>query len=202
MPKIVNKQAKKQEIVQAAIKVFAKRGVANTRMVEIAEAAGIGKGTIYEYFKDKNEIFAESFQHFMNMTDSVMGRSLFKITDPILKLKAFITSWIEVINNFGVDYIKVMLEFWAEGIRTNHNDGIGLIDMNKLYADYRAVIKAILDDGIRLGKFKKMNTTLTASILIGAFDGIMLQWILDKSVFTIDEAATHLFDDFLQGIIK
>ena len=202
MPKIVDKQAKKQEIVQAAIKVFAKRGVANTRMVEIAEAAGIGKGTIYEYFKDKNEIFAESFQHFMNMTDSVMGRSLFKTTDPVLKLKALITGWTEIINNFGFDYLEIMFEFWAEGIRGSHDDGMGLIDLNKLYADYRAVIKAILDEGIRLGKFKKIDTTLTASILIGAFDGIMLQWILDKSVFTIEEAATHLFDDFLQGIIK
>ncbi len=202
MPKIVDKQAKKQEIVQAAIKVFAKRGVANTRMVEIAEAAGIGKGTIYEYFKDKNEIFAESFQHFMNMMDTVMGRSLFKITDPVLKLKALITGWTEIISNFGFDYLEVMFEFWAEGIRASHDGGMGLIDLNKLYADYRTVIKAILDEGIRLGKFKKMNTTLTASILIGALDGLMLQWILDKSLFTIDDVATHLFDEFLQGIIK
>ena len=107
-----------------------------------------------------------------------------------------------LLNNFGVDYIEVMFEFWAEGIRTSHDGEMGVINLNKLYADYRTVIKAILDEGIRLGKFKKMDTTLTASILIGALDGLMLQWILDKSLFTIDDAATHLFDEFLQGIIK
>ena len=171
-------------------------------MVEIAEAAGIGKGTIYEYFKDKNEIFAESFLHFMNMMDTVMGKRLFKITDPVLKLKAIITGWTEIVSNFGVEYIEVVFEFWTEGIHTGHDGATGLIDINKLYADYRTVVKAILDEGVRLGKFKKMNTTLTASILIGALDGLMLQWVLDKSLFTIDDIATHFFDEFLQGINK
>ena len=56
MPKIVDKEAKKLDIVHAALKEFARRGVANTKMADIATAAGIGKGTIYEYFKDKNEM--------------------------------------------------------------------------------------------------------------------------------------------------
>ena len=46
MPKIIDKNAKKQEIIQAAMKVFAQRGYANTKMAEIAEATNIGKGTI------------------------------------------------------------------------------------------------------------------------------------------------------------
>ncbi|MCP4754546.1 MAG: helix-turn-helix transcriptional regulator [Proteobacteria bacterium] len=47
MPKIVDKAAKKGEILSSAIKVFAEKGVANTKMVDIARRAEIGKGTIY-----------------------------------------------------------------------------------------------------------------------------------------------------------
>ena len=61
-PKIIDKEAKKAEILQAAMQVFSRKGVAKTRMADIAVAAGIGKGTIYEYFRSKEEIFAAAFQ--------------------------------------------------------------------------------------------------------------------------------------------
>lgn len=202
MPKIVDKKAKKREIVQAAVKIFAKRGVANTKMADIAQAAGIGKGTIYEYFKDKNEIFTESFSRFLDMTDTIIGKRLLRLSDPVQKLKAMVSGFTEIISDFGYDYIEVMFEFWAEGIRSKHENGVELIDLNKYYVDYRRITKAILDEGVRLGKFKEMDTQLTASILIGAFDGLMLQWVLDQSIFSIDEAVTHLLDEFLKGIIK
>ena len=57
-PKIVDKEAKKTQIIIAATQVFSKLGVAKTKMIDIAQAAGIGKGTIYEYFRSKEEIFS------------------------------------------------------------------------------------------------------------------------------------------------
>lgn len=200
MPKKVDREARKKDIIQAALKVFAKKGVANTLMAEIAEAASIGKGTIYEYFKNKNEIFADSFLLFLDAMDTTMGKRLYKLTDPVQKLKALILGWVEVFDSIGFDYIEVILEFWAEGIRTTHAGSCGIIDLKGLYADFRQMIKAILDEGIKAGKFRELNTTLTASILIGALDGLMLQWILDKSIFSINEAAEHLADEFLIGI--
>jgi len=50
---------KKEEIIQAAVQVFSSKGYHNTRMEEIAAAAGIGKGTIYEYFDSKLQLFQE-----------------------------------------------------------------------------------------------------------------------------------------------
>ena len=61
MPKIVDKAAKKNEILLAAMRLFAEKGVVNSKMADIAIAAGIGKGTIYEYFRSKEEIFGEAF---------------------------------------------------------------------------------------------------------------------------------------------
>jgi len=202
LPKIVDKDAKKHDIVQAALTIFARKGVANTKMADIAKAAGIGKGTIYEYFRDKDEIFFESFTHFMEMIDLTMGRRLYRLTDPVEKLRAFFEGWSEIIGVAGQDYIEIMLEFWAEGIRSNHDFASGPVNLKKVYEDFRGVIKSVLEEGIRQGKFRTMNTTLSAATLIGALDGLMLQWILDKSIFSIDEACNHLLDEFLNGISK
>jgi AcrR family transcriptional regulator len=202
MPKIVDKEAKRLDIIHAALKEFARRGVANTKMADIATAAGIGKGTIYEYFKDKNEIFMASFNQFLEMMDTIWGKRLFRITDPVQKLKAFFLGWAEILTHTGNDYIEVMLEFWAEGIRKNHDFGKEPVNLKELYEQFRAMLKSILDDGIRSGQFRKMNTTYTASIMIGALDGLMLQWILDKSIFSVNEILEHLVDEFLKGIMN
>ena len=64
-PIIVDKELKKQDILVAALKVFARQGIAKTKMIDIAIEAGIGKGTIYEYFRSKEEVIRESFQAFL-----------------------------------------------------------------------------------------------------------------------------------------
>ena len=85
MPRSIDKQAKKQDIIKAAMKVFAQKGFANTKMADVAEMANIGKGTIYEYFKSKEEIFEFVFSHFMESMETSVARAIFKITDPVKK---------------------------------------------------------------------------------------------------------------------
>ena len=63
MARIVNKKEKREKILEAAISVFAKKGTAKTKTADIAEAAQIGKGTIYEYFQSKDEIIMAAFYY-------------------------------------------------------------------------------------------------------------------------------------------
>jgi AcrR family transcriptional regulator len=65
-PIVVDKAKKKTDILNAAIEVFATKGVANAKMNDIAIAANIGKGTIYEYFSSKEDIFSTAFHVFLN----------------------------------------------------------------------------------------------------------------------------------------
>ncbi len=57
MPKIVDYESKKQEIIEKSKVVFAKRGYYNTNISHISEKCGMGRTTIYQYFKNKDEIF-------------------------------------------------------------------------------------------------------------------------------------------------
>jgi len=197
-PKLIDKEVKKQEILIAAMKVFARKGVANTKMADVAESAGIGKGTIYEYFKSKDDIFAEAFSHFMEQMDAVIAKRLFKIHDPIEKLDAGITAWVEVIKNCSIDFMEIIMDFWAEGVRHKHKTTV--FDLDKMYDEYRRMLVEILEDGISKDKFRPMNTTIVASILIGAIDGLVLQWIMDRNLFQFEEAANVLKKIFIEGL--
>ena len=200
MPKIINKEAKKLEIIQAAMKVFAQKGFANTKMSDIAEAAKIGKGTIYEYFKSKDEIFEYVFTHFMESMETVVAKSIFKITDPVEKIRTIFLSWAEMTSSHSNDFVEIMLDFWAEAVRNKDSKKLGIINLDKMYEEFRIVIKSILDEGVRLGKFKSVDTYLTASLMLGAMDGLMIQWIMNKEIFDIKKATEHSTNVFLTGI--
>ncbi|MFQ5541718.1 MAG: TetR/AcrR family transcriptional regulator, partial [Candidatus Binatia bacterium] len=66
MPIIVDKDRKRREILQAAMQVFAREGYHRARIEAVAEEAGIGKGTVYEYFKSKTDLFLALHEHMLS----------------------------------------------------------------------------------------------------------------------------------------
>ena len=202
MPKIVDKEAKKMEILHAAMQVFAQKGVVNTKMIDIATSAGIGKGTIYEYFRSKEDIFASSYIYFFSMTKSMVLDGLSKEDDPSSQLLIVLKISLDAFMHLGGDYANIMMDFWAEGIRTKNQDLLAAINLKGIYKDYRKLIEKILKEGIKKDVFKPMDTHSIASILIGAFDGILLQWIMDRKAINLKKAPTILLNGFLDGIRK
>ena len=200
MPKIINKKAKKEEIIRAAMEVFARKGFANTKMIDVARSAKIGKGTIYEYFKNKNEIFEQGVLFLMDNFETNIAKKIYKITDPVEKLTAIFQSFIDFFEGESAEIMEVMLDFWAEAIRKKDEKNIKLIDLEKIYSDFRKMIGTVLEDGIRIGKFKPMNTFMVASLFIGMTDGLMLQWIMNRNLINISEAIRSLLEEILPGI--
>jgi AcrR family transcriptional regulator len=197
-PKIINRENKKREILISAMGVFARQGVAKTKMIDIANEAGIGKGTIYEYFKNKDDIFFESFRYFMQQTDSIVTQRLQNIQDPVAKLEGYIDGWLESLAD-SIDLVAIMMDYWAEGIRAKNEDSV--FNLKKIYAEYREAIQALLDEGVTAKKFKPVDTQITASILIGMLDGIALQWIMDRELFQFTEVADAIKKSFINGLI-
>ncbi|MBN1352761.1 TetR/AcrR family transcriptional regulator [candidate division KSB1 bacterium] len=200
MPKKIDKAAKKLEIIKHAMRVFAQKGYAKTKMADVALAAKIGKGTIYEYFKSKDEIFNFVFTHFMDSMETIVAKAIFKLTDPVEKIKTIFTSWAAHITSHENDIMEIMLDFWAEAVRKKDDKEIAMIQLDKIYDDFRRIIQSILEEGIRTGSFKKIDAYYTASLILGAMDGMMIQWILNKELFDIKKATEHSIQVFLTGI--
>ncbi|MBD3377576.1 TetR family transcriptional regulator [candidate division KSB1 bacterium] len=201
-PKIVDKEAKKHEILIAAMSLFAKNGVIQTKMTDIAQATGIGKGTIYEYFRSKEDIFATAYEMIFNSTIDKVQSILNSSLEPEEKLRQLMSVTVDNFFHDGGKFAGIMMSFWSEGIRNKDDRIIDIIDLSKVYHEYRHIIAGILTEGIEKGYFRQMNTFMSASALIGAMDGILLQVILDPNLFSPQQAMETLLDMYLNGIKK
>ena len=198
-PKIIDRENKKKEILIAAMGVFARQGVAKTKMIDIANEAGIGKGTIYEYYRNKDDIFIESFRYFMQQTETIVAKRLQNIQDPVAKLEGYVDGWLESLAN-SIDLVAIMMDYWAEGIRAKNEDTV--FNLKKIYAEYRDAIRELLEEGMAMNQFRSMDTRTTASLLIGMLDGIALQWIMDRDLFQFTEIAEAMKKSFINGLIN
>jgi AcrR family transcriptional regulator len=200
VPKIIDKKEKKSAILEASIKVFAEKGWRNTKIADIAAAADIGKGTVYEYFRSKDELFAASFQSFMARAEKLVSSRLTQIRDPLARLEAYICAWADILESENVGYMEIVLDFWAEGIRNKGRSAS--IDLMKFYYDNRSFIVQLLEECIAIDRIKSVDTKIVASIIIGALDGLMIQWIMDKNVFVMKEAVNSFARLVMDGLKK
>ncbi len=203
MPKIVNRQEKKEEILRAAFNVFARQGFNATKMIDIAREAGMGKGTIYEYFTSKKDIFSALFAFLFQDFDREFQKKLASTSDPIEKIKLIVQIYfVDFINQYG-DFIKIVMDFWmAEVYRdkaAQAAEGLNLADM---YAGYTQLIADIISEGMEKGIFRRVDATHYAAMLLAIFDGLYLQIFLKANTFRAEEIAASVLDLFLGSLTK
>ena len=202
MPKIVNKEQKKMEILQSAIYVFAEKGIQKTKMIDIAEKAGIGKGTIYEYFDSKENIFEEAFHSHFGQMELQVTQLAESSSDAVTKLKILMrTTLVDFFIEHG-EFAGIMMDFWAEGIRQKDENILGIVNLKDMYTMFRGVVSDILQQGIDEGVFKTMNKFAVASAIIGSFDGLLLQWIVDREAINLDSLTNELLSVLIGGLKK
>ena len=200
MPKKIDKEEKKANILEASIKIFAKKGVTKTKMSDIAKAADIGKGTIYEYFRSKDDIFLASLHFFLENVDRIISQRLYRISDPMEKLLAYSSAWADICVGTNLEYAAIVLDFWEESIR-NNQEAIA-VNLVKIYDENRKIVKSLLEDCINKDKAPSLDTKIAASILIGSLEGLFIQWILDRSAFDFKEAAKLSTKIIIDGLKK
>jgi AcrR family transcriptional regulator len=200
MPKIIDKEAKKLEILHAAMHVFARKGIIKTKMIDIAQAAGVGKGTLYEYFPSKEGIFNNAYSYLIEITSQALTTALESTDDPVRKLELLMETSFSCFLHDGGEFAEIMMDFWAEGVRTKDDTVLSIIDLKSVYAEYRRIISEILSNGIARGVFKKMDVHAMSSGLIAAFDGLLLQWIMDREAIDITKVSRNMLHGFLSGI--
>lgn len=201
-PKIVDKEVRKKEILFAALQIFSKNGVVKSKMEDIAKVANIGKGTLYEYYKSKDDIFSNLFNLIFSDVFDKIVQATKELSNPKEKLKKIFSLSISELVNTPGNYGEIMLDIWAEGIREKNLKDRSILNIERFYEKYRTIIIEILEDGVEKNFFKPINCELTAITLIGAMDGIFLQWMIQKNLFDIATIENEFFELFFKGIEK
>jgi AcrR family transcriptional regulator len=174
------KQNKKSLIIEAAARVFASRGYNGTLIADIAREAGIGKGTIYEYFPSKVDLFFAVFKWFVRMTETeakvsiaVLGGSsserLMALNDALLR------SWLDML-----DMYSLVMEFWSASASSSMRQRFKRA-FKEGYRDFRQIVSALIRDGIDTGEFQpEVDAESVAAALVGAWDALLLQAWFDE----------------------
>ena len=185
---------KRESILRAATRVFARNGYFNSKVADIARAADVADGTVYLYFKSKEEILHSIFDQ--NMAEAIAsGRKLIKaLSDPREKLRRIARLHLERLGAdrdlavvFQVELrgsTKFMEEFSAAG-----------------FAEYLDLLCKIFEEGQRSSVFRKdLNAKVVSKILFGALDEMGTNWIISHRNYKLEPMADVVMDVFLNGV--
>ena len=185
---------KRTAILRAAIQVFARNGYFNSKVADIAGEAGVADGTVYLYFKSKEDILHSIFDQSMEEAISEAKRQLASITDAREKLRRIAFLHLERLGAdrdlavvFQVELrgsTKFMEEFSAAG-----------------FAEYLSLIRVAFEDGQTAGVFRAdLNPKVVAKVLFGALDEMATNWILSKRRYKLAPMADQVLEIFLNGV--
>lgn len=182
-PKNVDKEARKKQIYEAAINLFAQKGVTSTTIQDIADKAGIGKGTVYEYFTSKDELLTDIFMFILNDAQETIERQWKTQDNALDRLVVFFDALLSYFENIPENFTQIVLLFWAEGVvqkpRENKDQYLETIDFKSTYLGYLEFITNTIIEGQRENIFRSdFDARKIASSLMGAVDGVMFQWLI------------------------
>jgi AcrR family transcriptional regulator len=183
---------KRDHIITAGITTFAQKGYTGTRIADVAEAAGIGKGTIYEYFRSKEALFYATFEHLMSGTVDQMNDIAQKTTgSPSNRLRTMadtvIRTWLANLDLYGL-----VLEFWSATTALPGRRRFKAAFQSG-YSQCRQVVAALIQEGVDHGEFRsEVNPRMIASALIGSWDALLLQAWLDPEFDPVHASQNHM----------
>ena len=166
---------KRERILDAAVRVFARKGFYATRVSEVARAAGVADGTIYLYFKSKDELLVSLFEHRVERLLAFLARELPQQATASAKLQRIIELQLgllegerdlaEVVTVILRQSTKLMKEYAAPK-----------------FTAYLDVIAGVVADGQTSGELRKgVSPHLAARAIFGALDAIAMTWALGKA---------------------
>lgn len=188
---------KHQRIIKAALKVFAKKGFYNSRVSEIAKEAEVADGTIYLYFKNKDDILISVFETEMRKMINNMKKELSNCHDPLEKIRMFAFQHLNMIteNQEWAEVAQVELRQSSKFMREYVKDH---------YTDYINIFAYIIREGQEKGIFKEgINTGIAKRAFFGALDEMGRYWVLSRSKrYSVAESSKQISDIFIKGVLK
>lgn len=184
-------------IIDAATKIFAKKGFHQAKISEIAREAQIADGTIYIYFENKDDILISLFEEQMNAVLDNMVEKISEQNNPIKKLEKFALTHLQLIeqNKNLAEIIQVEIRQSSKFMKEYKNEK---------FAQYLDLIGDIIKEGQEKGIFKKdVIPGVAKRAYFGALDEMSRFWVLSsRKRYDIETSAKQISGYFLYGMME
>lgn len=186
---------KKPQIINAAIKVFAEKGFYNSKVADVARAAGIADGTIYLYFKNKDDLLISLFESKVEELLDTFKNALLAFKTAKDKLNEFIRLYFQLMEEQQdlAEVLQVELRQSSKFIKDYHP---------QKFFDFLNIIGDIIKEGQLNGEFDSSMSVNTAKLAIfGSIDELARQWILSfENKFDLKQTANNVASIFIKGM--
>lgn len=194
-PKPDVSQERKQQIMEAALKVFSREGLHTARMDDIAEEAGLSKGALYWYFNSKEKIIASLLTNFFDREFSKIEEWVIRDDSARNLLQSLIDLIVEDLLSVK-PFMSIIYEFWAMSFR---NKRVGKFIRESMHR-YLDLIVPVVQRGIDRGEFKALDAMDVAMAFGSIIEGSILLWSYDMNNVDFRALITKSVSIFLDGI--
>jgi TetR/AcrR family fatty acid metabolism transcriptional regulator len=184
---------KRQRILDAAVRVFARKGYFASRVSDVAKAAGIADGTVYLYFKGKDDVLVSLFDEVMSEHVEAGRREVANADGAPAKLLAIARHHLALLGGnrelavvFQVELrqsTKFMAHFTASWLK-----------------DYFDLLQGVIEAGQREGTIRKeLRRKVASHAFFGILDEMVTTWVLSPQEYDLPQLAGSAVDLFLHG---
>jgi TetR/AcrR family fatty acid metabolism transcriptional regulator len=192
--RLVPSQDKRDALLRAATRVFARRGFFNAQVADVARVAGVAAGTVYLYFRSKDHLLASIFERTMREAIDEGRAALAGVRDPVTRLREIARLHLDRLGRDRDLAVVFQVELRQS---TKHMERFS----STLLQEYLTMIRDTIADGQADGSFRDdIRATVAAKILFGALDEMATNWILSRRRYSLVSEAETVVDLFVNGL--
>jgi TetR/AcrR family transcriptional regulator len=193
------KLRQRQEMLAAALDLFAQRGYHNTSMHEIAGKAEFAIGTLYKFFENKEDLYKALVLEQTDQFEDAITRAITEPDDVVEKLRNYVRIKGERFRG-NLPFIRLFL---AERRGASFNIKAGLDDeMRKRHHAFMKKLAAVFEQGIKIKRFKRIADPFHLAVALDSFlDAFLLLWLDEPERHPYPENPDSVLNIFFKGLI-
>jgi TetR/AcrR family fatty acid metabolism transcriptional regulator len=193
-PSRLERTDKRDALLRAAIDTFAARGFFNAQVADVARAAGVAAGTVYLYFKSKDDLLVSIFERSMNEVLADGKAAVAGIDDPAERLSKLAHLHLERLGR-DKDLAVVFQVELRQSVKFMERFSETFLQ------DYFKLIRQAIADGQQSGAFRKdISATTATKIFFGALDEMATNWVLSRRKYDLNAEADAVVNLFIHGV--
>lgn len=190
----VEKNNKYHQILEAAVKVFARQGFHQSTVAQIAKEAGVADGTIYLYFKNKDDILVQFFNYRAKQVFESFREAVDGAETSADKLRNLVRSHLAEFQRDRDGAVVYQVE-------THQNSRLAETQIREMSQKYRDLVAEIVEQGQQEGTIRKdLYLGLVKRFIIGAVDEVINTWLHAEGEYDLISMADPLVELFIKGL--
>lgn len=168
---------KRERILSAAERVFARRGFFAAKVSDVAKEAGVADGTIYLYFKNKDDLLISLFERRMQQVNDLLREAVADIASPREQLKKLIRTYLQLVHDepAAAEVLTIELRQSSKFMKEYENPQ---------FADFLRLVGGIIAAAQEKGELDSaIPAHVAARMIFGVLDELALAWVLAKQPF-------------------